>query len=313
MAGASASEIRWAFVAESTVGTIPTSPSFTVSSFNQINMAAPPNIREQRQNFANRRRSAISRSGYNITGTATGQLIYGEYDPLFESLLQGTWTSNVLKDTTTGQKAFSFEKRIPAGAGGTQTYFRYRGVEAVGGSITLTADEDAAVEMEFIGIGANASATSALSGATYTDPTNTTALGSGADVGFFTLGSLTVPCMRSATINFGIEDKERQPRVGSDDLCGIRRGAANPTINCELYIEDGVAEIYDAARSGLEFEVTIPLGVTTGEKYEIYFPKCQFSQADLETSGADVFQNVTILPMYDSATSCIVQITRAIA
>ena len=125
--------------------------------------------------------------------------------------------------------------------------------------------------------------------------------------------AMTVPCMRSATINFNMEAKDPQPQIGSDDLCGIRRGAASPTITGEFYIDDGFMAIYNAARSGDGLTLSIPLGSVSGSKYTIEFPNAELLVADNEISGDDAFQTFTIQGLYDTTEGCAVKITRGIA
>lgn len=313
MAGTSGNSVRWGIVPETVPGTTPTTPAFIKSAFENISLEAPPNIRENRGVSAGRRRTGMGRSGFTVTGEARGKMIYGVYDDYLASLLQGAWASDVLKDSVTGQTAFTVENTSPAGVGGTDTYLRYRGVEFSGGSITLTAEEDAAVEFAMLGLGADASTTSAITGATYADPSNEAVLGSGSDVGTVTMGSFTLPCIRSLTMNFNIEDKERQARIGNDDLCGMRRGSLLPILDIEFYIEDGFAELYDAARTGTEFSMTVPIGSLSGEKYTFVFPRCQIGNADPIPDDANYFQTAQVFPLYDITSNSVVTVTRAIA
>jgi len=313
MAGASGSEVVWSSVVETVSGTTPATPAFTTSPFENINISAPPNIREDRNSASGRRRSGIARSGVTITGTAAGKMIYGVYDDFWASLLQSAWAADVLVDSVSGLTSFTFEQQAPQGAGGTLAQLRYRGIEFSAAEIVLTADEDAAVSFDITGTGKDPSSETLIAGATYTPPSNDKVLGSGSDVGFVTIGALTVPCIRDLTMRFNMAEKDRQPRISSDDLCGVRRGALLPELTGTFYMEDGFREIYDAADTGDEYAVTVPIGALTGEKYEFLFPRCQIVQADIEQSDADLFQPFTIMPLYDAGINGMVQITRAIA
>jgi len=313
MAGTAPSEIVWASVVESTVDTTPATPAFIKSSLEIINFNALPNIREQRQQFAGRRVSSISRSGYTITGNGNGPLVYGEYDNLLASLLQNDWASDVLKDGLTDTNSLTFEQTLPQGAGGTNSYQRFTGVEAAGMTLRLEAEQDARVEFDFLGRTSVDATETAITGATYADPTNTNVLGSGADVGFLTLGALTVPCLRSAELSVTMQDKERQPRVGSDSLCGIQRGACLPVLTGEFYIEDEFLELYNAHRAGTEIAVTMPLGSVTGEKYTVELPAAEIVEGPVNMSEANVFQNLRIIGKYDETEDCALKITRAVA
>lgn len=312
MAGTSGGEVRWGIVSEVTPGTTPATPAFVKSAFDDININPVPNIQQRRANSTGRRLSGITRSGVTVTGTASGGVIYGVYDDLFASLLQGAWTSDVLKDTVTGQTSFTLENASPAGAGGTLTFLRYPGVEFTGATIQLTAETDSSIEFNLQGTGAPDANTTAITGATYADPSSTDVLGSGSDVGTITMGALTLPCIRSLAINLNVEDKNRQPRIASDELCGIQRGALIPELSPEFYIEDGFAEIYNAARSGTEFAMTVPIGKVSGEKYTFEFPRCQLVEGNPAIDGADYFLNTRVMALYDETEDCALKITRAV-
>lgn len=314
MAGAANNERGDAFIVEVTPGTTPATPGFTNASFDTLQMTANPRLSESFPSSVGGERAAIGRNGIAVAGSAQGKLIYGEYDPFFESLFQNTFSTNVVVNGKS-QQAMTIEQSIPQGAGGALAYTRFRGVEVVSGQIAITAGQDVTVSFDLLGTGSDASATAIIAGATYTDPTETDIIGSGADIGTISLGTLDpADCIRSLTIDFGVAEKDEQPRVSSDDACGINRGAMRPVITGEFYIEDNFTAIYDAARTGTDFILTVPIGSVTTKKYELYFPACQFVEAPL--SGGDsgpAFQTFRILPKYDSGIGGTCRLTRAIA
>lgn len=387
MAGAANNERQDAVVVEVTPGTTPATPSFTKQSFDTINMEANPRTSESFPSSASGQRAAIGRNGIEVTGSAEGKLIYGEYDTFWSSLFQETWRTGSIVGTVTvttveplnettinvttagassvdlwpgneisiagdanspyivaqavsigasttgdivivepglgqatagaeavtatgadvlvngqGQVSFTVEQAIPQGAGsGTLTYLRYRGVESVTATLSMTAREDVEVAFDLLGSGSDASSTTAIAGSTYADPTNSTIIGSGADLGTITMSGFDpLDCMRSCEIDFGVADKEDQPRLSSDDACGINRGAMRPTITGEFYVEDNFDAIYDASRTGTEFALLIPIGSVTTQKYDLYFPKCEFVRSPLiSAEDGPAFQEFTILPKYD--------------
>ena len=313
MAGASNTSRQDAYILEVTPGTTPATPAFTKMSFETVPMTANPRHSENFPSAALGQRSGIGRNGIAVAGSASGKLIYGEYDDFFASLFQANWSSDVLVNSN-DQIAMTIEQAIPQGAGGALLYNRFKGVEAVTGQIALTAGSDAQVSLDLIGSGSDDSATSIIAGATYTDPTNTAVLGSGADIGTILMSGFTpLDCMESMTIDFGVADKSEQPRISSDDACGINRGVMRPVITGRFYVEDNFVAIYNAARAGTSFALTVPIGQVTTEKYEIYFPVCQFAEAPLDSSDSGpAFQAFRILPEYDSGIGGTCRITRAI-
>ena len=334
MAGAANSEIRTSYVKESAAGAdLSAGAQFVLTSFESVNITANPRITENRSLSHGGQRFSISRNGVSVAGSASGPMIYGNYDDFFESLFQGEWSSNVLKNGV-DQKTLAIESRSPQGAGADRfTYLGYKGIECSGGTIELTAGSSATVSFEMIGVGstdaqkaasggtaatANAAARLAAWGsapnAAYTSPPETESIGSGSDIGTITMSGLgELDCMRSLSISFAQEGREEQPRLSSDDLCGISRGAMLPVLTGEFYVEDNFAAIYNAARNGTEFSMTIPIGKETTKKYSLVFPNCEFAEAPLVTSDTGpAFQNFRILPKYDATQQASVVLTRAV-
>lgn len=302
MAGASNNERQDAYIAEVTPGTTPATPAFTKVPFDELQMTGNPRISEAQLIAFQGQRSGIGRNGIAVAGQARGKLLYGEYDTFFESLFQDQWTTDVLINDYE-QYTMTIEQGIPEGAGGTMHYTRFRGVEAVSGTIVLTAGQDAEVTFDLIGFGSDDAANTIIAGATYTDPTNTNVLGSGSDIGTINFGSLSLTsCIQSLTIDWGVVGKDEQLRISSDDACGINRGVMRPIITGNFYVETDFLEVYNEARNGTTtFAMTVPLGSVTTEKYTIEFPACQFVEAPLITAlEGPAFQQFRILPIYDA-------------
>jgi hypothetical protein len=312
MAGSSTSELRSAYVAEVTAGTIPATPGFT-TLHRPAAMMAKPTIIEGRSLIAKGARHGQGYSGIDVTGSLESPLIYGVYDDFLATLLQGAWSSDVLKDGK-AETTVAVENTIPAGTGGTATMMRYRGVEATSGSLSLKARSAASLSLQLVGRGSDDATTTAITGATYTDPTEADPLSSGEDVGTIVFDGYTLDCMEALEIAFAFEKRDLQPKISSNDLCGITRGDFLPTLSANMYIESNFLAIYNASRARhTGFEITIPLGAVTGEKYTLVFPKCFFGETELDWSGASAMQKVQILPQYDTSSGATMTATRAIA
>lgn len=315
MTGIASNQLRSAFVAETTAGTTPSTPSFTNSDV-PINMTAVPNIVEHRSLAGKGEAVETAIAGIDVTGNMSGALLYGAYDAFFESLLQGTFSSDVLKSGK-DTKSLTIENAIAAGNGGTNTMMRYQGVEATGGSITLTSNADATFAFDLIGMGSSDTTTSAITGATYTDQTERTPLTCGVDVGTIAFNGYTLDAFESATINFNYEGREAQNQLSSSfTKNGITKGALLPEITARVYVDSNFASLYNAARDTdhTQFSVTFPLGSVSGSKYSLVFPKCKFVTANLDFSGTAAMQDITIRAMYDEATEdASVKLTRGVS
>lgn len=315
MTGIASNQLRSAFVAESTAGTTPSTPSFTTSDV-PMNMTAAPNIVEHRSLAAKGEAVETAIAGIDVTGNMSGTLVYGAYDTFFESLLQGAYSTNVLKIAKT-TKTVTVENAIGAGAGGTLTMMRYQGVEATGGSLTLNSNAEIGFSFDLTGMGSSDTTTSAITGASYTDQTERAPLTCGVDVGTIAFGGYTLDAFESATINFNYEGREAQTVLGSTfTKDGITKGALLPEITARVYVDSNFSALYNAARDTDHslFSVTFPLGSVSGKKYTLLFPKCKFTGSNIDFTGTNAMQDVTIRAMYDEATEdASVKLTRAVS
>ena len=315
MTGIASNQLRSAFVAEATAGTTPATPAFTTSDV-PINMTAAPNIVEHRSLAAKGEAVETAIAGIDVTGNMSGTLVYGAYDTFFESLLQGAYAADVLKSAKT-TKTVTVENAIGAGAGGTLTMMRYQGVEATGGSLTLSSNAEIGFSFDLTGMGSIDTTTAAIGGASYTDQTERAPLTCGVDVGTIAFGGYTLDAFESATINFNYEGREAQTVLGNTfTKDGITKGALLPEITARVYVDTNFASLYNAARDTDHtlFSVTFPLGSVSGKKYTLVFPKCKFTSSNLDFTGNNAMQDVTIRAMYDEATEdASVKLTRAVA
>ncbi len=312
MSSAASSQLRSAIVAEATISTIPATPGFTTLHA-PLRMVGATQTIEGRSLIAKGGRLGRGVNGIDVTGALEDTLKYGVYDTVMETLLQGAWASDVLKDGKL-EKTFANENTLPAGAGGTATMMRFRGIEALSGSLNLASRTAANISFALAGRASDDATTTAITGATYTDPTVIDPLSSGADVGTIVFNGYTLDCMQSLEINFAFENRDLQPKIQSNDLCGITRGDFLPVLTANMYIEANFLAVYNAARARhTAFSVTVPLGSVTGEKYTLVFPSCHFATASLDMTGAAAMQNVIIHPQYDTDSGAVVTVTRAIS
>ncbi len=313
MTGFATSETRSAIVAETTVGTTPSTPGFS-TMHDLVRMSSKPDV-FYGQSLTGK--GARTGQGYGIDmveGTYEGPLYYGAADELLSTLLQADWATNVLKDAKKEQSV-TVENTVNAGVGGTATMTRFRGVEAISGSINLQAEREAQISLNLMGRGSDNATTSAITGATYTDPSVVDPLVSGQDVGTIKFAGYALDCMQSLEIAFDFEQRDRQPKLSSKKICGIRRGNFLPKLTANIYIETNFLNIYNAARKRHNsFAVTVPIGSVTGEKYTVLFPVCHFGSTELDLSAGDAMQKVEIMPHYDSSKEkAVIKITRAVS
>lgn len=314
MAGSASNVLRSAFVAETTPGTTPATPGFKT-------LHVPALFTDNQERF---HQPTLTAGGALIGDTlllrdAIGSIkdapiVYGLYDPLWESLFQASFFSNVLTDAK-ARNALTFENSIAAGLGGSTTYKRYRGVEAIGGSISADASGVLKFNMDLLGMQTLDSSTSGVTGATYTDSANVDPLSSTGDLGTISIAGYTLDDMVSFTMDFKYDAREAQPKLGGDVLSGITRGAFRPSIKMRFYIDANHAAIYDAARAQNQTpaKVTINIGSVTLKKYKFEFWDCYLDMAAPDYTGANAFLDIVATPVYNRSNSGVMTLTRAIA
>ncbi len=309
MAGTGTSSVRSGTIREVTSGTTPATPAFKLHH-SPLMMMAKSELYESKSLIAGGGRTGQTITNIAVSGKYEGPLVYGVMDDFLETLMQSTWATNVLKDG----KALvtqTVENTIPQGAGGTSSYYRFKGVEATGGKLTLKSQSAAMLSLDLMGAGSDNAATAIIAGATYVSPTEFEPISSGLGVG--TITGFTYDCIESLDIDLSFDKREAQPRIMSNDYCGITRGDFMPKITARMYLETAGLALYNAARATqTAFALTIPLGNTTLKKYSLVFPKCMFSSTELDLSGNSVMHTVEILPQYDTASAATVVLTRAV-
>lgn len=313
MAGTASSQRTVSYVDEVTPGTIATSPAFK-RMHGSLNMKAPTTPYYGESLISKGALLGRTILDVPVTGTmADTALTYGNYDRMLESLLQGTWVSDILIDAK-DQNAFTIEESFPAGLGGTTTYARFKGVEAVGGALKLKANQAAMLSLDLLGLGSNDASTSALSGATYSNPAINDPMSSGADVTSLTMAGYTLDCFESLDLNIAFDGREAQPRITSNSYCGIARGNPRVTMKGRVYLETNFLAMYNAARaSHSPFKVTINLGSTTLQKYRFEMTNTYFDAVTQDWSNASGFVDVSMTATYHAGSTSVVKLTRALA
>ena len=313
MAGTASSQLRSAFVVETTPGTTPTTPAFKT-----LHTPALFTGEVQRFHQSSQVAGGADIGDAKLTAPAVGKItnapiVYGLYDSVLESLLQSTFTTNVLLDGKARQ-CMSFENAAPAGIGGANTMMRYVGVEAINGTIQADARGKVTFSADLLGMASVDATTTAISGATYTDPANNDPFASNADLGAVTFAGYTLDGIASLTVNLTYTGRDGQPVIGGDALAGIARGALTPTITIKAYVDANFMAAYNAARVNNQTaaKLTINLGSVTGKKYKLEFWNCYTDAAPLDFTGNNAFVTITLNAAYSQANSGVLTLTRAL-
>ena len=303
---------RSSVVTEVTPGTTPATPAFKT-------MHAPAIFTGESERLKGR---SLTAGGSNFgdalkrkpsLGKVQGPMITSIYDTLWESLLQNSFTTNVCTDGKLRQTN-TYELSFPAGEAGTTTYVRNLGVEAVGAKVTVSATGTIDVEFDLVGMQSDDATTTAITGATYTAPTAKEPLSAEGDIGVVTLSGITLPNITNMTIDYIYDGREPQPKIGSNTLVGVTRGAFIPKITLKCYLESSFLAIFNASRISVATErvFTWNFGSVSGAKYSQVFHSCIIDMAPADLSQPTGFQTLTITPSFSVANGCVMTMTRQI-
>lgn len=300
-----ASDTALRFVAESTWGSTPTSPTlkavrFASESLNyNIDNVTSDEIRSDRQ------LADLIQVGAGMAGDVGFELSYDAHlQDLMAAALGGSWTSNVLKAGTV-KSSFTFQKKFEAGA--TDQFFIFTGARINTMGLQIRAKEIIKGSFGLIGKGATLQQ-SAIAGA------SDSSAGSGAvmaapDLASIVIGGVSTP-LAVMDLSFQVTNNLRpQPAVGQIDLAGIGYGRFEVSGNLNAYFEDDdlVEEFIAGNASSLAF--TISDGTSD---YDILVPRVKFETGQVVAGGnnQDVMQNLTWRGLYDTSEATALKITR---
>lgn len=304
-----ASGTRLAFVAESTEGTTPSSPTFNVLRYKSNSLAAQKEFIRSEEIRSDRNVSDHIVVGEKAQGTISGELSYGTYDDILAGLLCGAWSSDVLKNGIT-RNSFTFENTFEQGA--TDSYLRYKGCLIGGATFSLKPKAIAEISFDVLGRSGDDGAAAALSGATYTAANTNPVLNAANHVSALTLSTLSgTPIFTSLELTI-TNNLYEQPQIGSQALAGIGLGSFEVMVKGEVYFED--IELYNAIRSGDTVALTCTIGAASGSIYTIEVPSLKLLNGAPEVPGNN---QPVILPFdagakYNASDAASIKITRAV-
>ncbi len=151
------------FVAESTYGTTPSSPTWTPCPHTGTTLALTKDAIESEKLRGDRQVEDFRHGNKSIGGDISCELEYAAFDGLLEAALGGTWSSDILKAGTT-RRSFTFERKFADLA--TAEFHRYSGCEI--NSFALSVAPNQLIGLTFGVVGKDlALATASVANSTY--------------------------------------------------------------------------------------------------------------------------------------------------
>ena len=100
-----------AYVAETTYGTTPSSPSFTPLSHTGTSLAITKDGIESEKLRGDRQVEDFRHGNKSVSGDVNAELEYEAFDDILEAVMCGTWTTDVLKTGPT-RRSFTIERKL---------------------------------------------------------------------------------------------------------------------------------------------------------------------------------------------------------
>lgn len=307
LVAANASETRLAFVPQSGFGVTPTNPTF------QNLRITGESLVIERQNVVSdeirpdRNISDLIQVGGGASGDVNFELSYGTFDALLEGALQGSWSTNVLKNGIV-QPFFLFEKTFETGT--TDAFLRYESCAIDTMTLNIAAREIVTGSFSVMGKGGS-TGSSIISGATYTAATTTDVLDAASSFADLSIDGVSpAPDITSITLNL-TNNLRQQPVVGQVDTAGIGKGRFQVSGTVEMYFAS--LDIYDLFLAGTASALSFTIGKTAGSRYTFDLPNIKFDTADAPATGndTDVILTMGFQGLYDVSEACSLKITRA--
>jgi hypothetical protein len=308
MSSANRTEVR--YIAESTWGTTPTTPTLkylrcTGESLNaNINNVVSEEIR------GDRNQSEMIQVGSGAGGDVNVELSPTSFNDMMEAAMCSTWVVDGVdtdKFTLVNgvlERSFTLQKKL---ADITQL-FNFTGSRVNTLSLAVAPD---AIVTGAIGFMSKSGARTAsqFGSATLGDALTTVPFNGAAGVTVNTVDAGAIPGgLMNFTLNIN-NNRRVQQVVGSIEAKGIAAGKFEVSGDFETYFEDGT--LYDKFATGAAFALQIKMVSGTNEVW-IDIPKGKYNTAEVVAQGTDtdVMLKATYTALYDSTTLGSIKITR---
>lgn len=300
---------RFAFVPETTIGTIPTSPVWQIGRIVSEGIEIQKQMESSNEIRADRNAGPPVDVGRMVQGPINTELSYGSYDVWFEHLLASAWSTNVLKNGVL-QKSMAIEKTFEQGT--TDSYIRYTGCRIDTLDLQLAAKQRITANWGIMGITSPTPTTAILSGATYTPALTTEYFNSGINVGSFNMASTTLvsaPKIRSLAINIR---NNTYPVDAVGSYYPVEHGLGQFLVSGTAEVLFESLAIYTAIVAHEDVALSFSLTDTAGNSYAISVPKTKLAGGGpvIGGNGQVVIVRAPFTAFFDSSSSASMTITR---
>lgn len=302
----SGADLRVAFVAETTFGDTPATPSFDTLRVTSGGLQTSKGTAVLDEIRSDQNVVDEVQVSQDVDGSYPFEFSYGSFDDLLEAALGSSWSSDVIQNGTT-ERSFSFEETIERGA--TDAYRLFKGCRINTFSLNITARQKITGSIGILGK-QEVISTAAVAGATYTDPNSETVMVAGASVGSISISGLTNPCVQSMSIEIN-RNMRRINCVDSIHSDDIANGRCDVTGEIEVYFKDNAE--YEAFLNHSTASISATIGHDADKKYTISIPRAVWLSGAMKVGGND--DDIMVrLPFRGTLSSDhSIQFTRAVA
>lgn len=307
MAQAMGAKVGISYVAESTPGTTPGTPTMLELRTTNKNINAAKAILQSEERQSHRQIQDL-RHGFNsVEGSIGVELGYNLFDDWLEAALGGTFESNTAgtpNDLLIGStlKTFSVERRFPD----ISQFQVFRGVTVNNMTISIQPESIVTAQFDLVGMGFDALSASSLGSPTQAastspfDSFNGSLLEGGSSIGIVTGLDFTLNNGRSV-----------QPRVGNKESITVFEGTAQITGTVTVYFED--ASLFDKFVNETETSISVTLDTLDGsDSLTILIPRIKYTGATMDPGGeGPVILDLPFTALYDDTETSALKLTNS--
>lgn len=293
------------FVAESTYGTTPSTPTWTPCPHTGTTLALTKDAIESEKLRGDRQVEDFRHGNKSIGGDISCELEYGAFDALLEAALGGTWTTDVLKAGTT-RRSFTFERKFADLS--TPEFHRYTGCEI--NSMALSVAPNQMIGLTFGIVGKDiALATAEVASSTYSADAGETPFDS--FTGSITEGGSTIAVVTALemTLENGLEPLFS---VGSQTTTQPAIGKSRVTGSLTTYFDSKT--LYEKFVNETSSSIELTLTDVDGNDYIIDIGNVKYNSGQPDVAGeGPVTIAMDFVGLYNASDASNIVITRSTA
>ena len=290
------------YVAETTYGTTPSTPSFKPLPHTGTSLGLSKDAIESEKLRGDRQVEDFRHGNKSVAGDITSELEYGAFDDVLEAVFCGTWTSDVLKTGTT-RRSFTIERKF--GDLATPEYHRHTGCEM--NTFGLSVAPNSMVTATFGVIGKDlAIATSVVTGASYASDAGNSPFDS--FTGSINEGGSSIATVTALELSIenGIEPLFT---VGSQTTSRPSIGKSRATGTLTTYFESKA--LYEKFLNETSSSLDLTLTDLDGNSYQIELGNVKYNSGQPDVGGEGTITiAMEFVALYDGTDGSNIVITR---